>query len=49
MIAANREVDLTMAEQVAEVFTEVVVAPSFTADAIRVLTGKEEHPVASGN
>jgi phosphoribosylaminoimidazolecarboxamide formyltransferase/IMP cyclohydrolase len=41
VIAANREVDLTMAEQVAEVFTEVVVAPSFTADAVAVLTGKK--------
>ena len=41
VIAANREVDLTMAEQVAEVFTEVVVAPSFTDDAIGVLTGKK--------
>ena len=34
VIAANREVDLTMAEQIAEVFTEVVVAPSFTDDAV---------------
>ncbi|MGY1753175.1 bifunctional phosphoribosylaminoimidazolecarboxamide formyltransferase/IMP cyclohydrolase [Blastococcus sp. SYSU D01042] len=41
VIAANREVDLTMAEQVAEIFTEVVVAPSFTDDAVRVLTGKK--------
>jgi phosphoribosylaminoimidazolecarboxamide formyltransferase/IMP cyclohydrolase len=41
VIAANREVDLTMAEQVADVFTEVVVAPSFTDDAVRVLTGKK--------
>jgi phosphoribosylaminoimidazolecarboxamide formyltransferase/IMP cyclohydrolase len=41
VIAANREVDLTMAEQVAQVFTEVVVAPSFTADAVAVLTGKK--------
>ena len=41
MIAANREVDLTMAEQIAEVFTEVVVAPSFTDDAVEVLTGKK--------
>jgi phosphoribosylaminoimidazolecarboxamide formyltransferase/IMP cyclohydrolase len=30
-----------MAEQVSEVFTEVVVAPSFTDDAVRVLTGKK--------
>jgi phosphoribosylaminoimidazolecarboxamide formyltransferase/IMP cyclohydrolase len=41
VIAANREVDLTMAEQVADVFTEVVVAPSFTSDAVAVLTGKK--------
>jgi phosphoribosylaminoimidazolecarboxamide formyltransferase/IMP cyclohydrolase len=41
VIAANREVDLAMAEQVAAVFTEVVVAPSFTADAVEVLTGKK--------
>ncbi|HJX45066.1 MAG TPA: bifunctional phosphoribosylaminoimidazolecarboxamide formyltransferase/IMP cyclohydrolase, partial [Geodermatophilus sp.] len=40
VIAANREVDLAMAEQVAAVFTEVVVAPSFTADAVEVLTAK---------
>ncbi len=41
VIAANREVGLTMAEQVAEVFTEVVVAPSFTEDALQVLTAKK--------
>jgi phosphoribosylaminoimidazolecarboxamide formyltransferase/IMP cyclohydrolase len=41
VIAANREIDLTMAEQIADVFTEVVVAPSFTADALAVLTGKK--------
>ncbi|KQS59064.1 phosphoribosylaminoimidazolecarboxamide formyltransferase [Geodermatophilus sp. Leaf369] len=41
VIAANREVDLATAEQIAEVFTEVVVAPSFTADALEVLTRKK--------
>jgi phosphoribosylaminoimidazolecarboxamide formyltransferase/IMP cyclohydrolase len=41
VIAANREVDLTMAEQISEVFTEVVVAPSFTEDALGVLTAKK--------
>jgi phosphoribosylaminoimidazolecarboxamide formyltransferase/IMP cyclohydrolase len=41
VIATNREVDLTMAEQVAGVFTEVVVAPSFTDDALAVLTAKK--------
>jgi phosphoribosylaminoimidazolecarboxamide formyltransferase / IMP cyclohydrolase len=41
VIAANREIDLTAAEQISEVFTEVVVAPSFTADALGVLTAKK--------
>jgi phosphoribosylaminoimidazolecarboxamide formyltransferase/IMP cyclohydrolase len=41
VIAVNREVDLSMAEQVAEVFTEVVAAPSFTDDALQVLTRKK--------
>jgi phosphoribosylaminoimidazolecarboxamide formyltransferase/IMP cyclohydrolase len=41
VIAANREVDVTTAEQVAGVFTEVVVAPSFTAEALAVLTAKK--------
>jgi phosphoribosylaminoimidazolecarboxamide formyltransferase/IMP cyclohydrolase len=41
VIAANREIDLTMAEQVAEVFTEVVVAPSFTDDAVAALSAKK--------
>ena len=47
VIAANREVDLTMAEQVAEVFTEVVVAPSFTDDAVARADRQEEHPAAA--
>lgn len=41
VIAANRPVDLAMAEQIAGVFTEVVLAPSFAADAIAVLTRKK--------
>ena len=41
VIAANREVGLAMAEQVADVFTEVVVAPSFTDDAVALLTRKK--------
>jgi phosphoribosylaminoimidazolecarboxamide formyltransferase/IMP cyclohydrolase len=40
VIATNREVSETMAEQVAEVFTEVVVAPSFAAGALEILTRK---------
>jgi phosphoribosylaminoimidazolecarboxamide formyltransferase / IMP cyclohydrolase len=41
VIAANREVDLSTAEQIGEVFTEVVVAPAFTDDALAVLTQKK--------
>ncbi|MDP9417111.1 MAG: bifunctional phosphoribosylaminoimidazolecarboxamide formyltransferase/IMP cyclohydrolase, partial [Actinomycetota bacterium] len=41
VIAVNRPVSAAMAEQVAEVFTEVVVAPEFEADALNVLTRKK--------
>ncbi|MCI9887100.1 bifunctional phosphoribosylaminoimidazolecarboxamide formyltransferase/IMP cyclohydrolase [Micrococcales bacterium 31B] len=41
VIAANREVDAEMARQVAEVFTEVIIAPGFTAEALEVLTAKK--------
>ncbi|MET0589646.1 MAG: bifunctional phosphoribosylaminoimidazolecarboxamide formyltransferase/IMP cyclohydrolase [Naasia sp.] len=41
VIAANRPVTLAMAEQVREVFTEVLVAPGFEPDALRVLTEKK--------
>jgi phosphoribosylaminoimidazolecarboxamide formyltransferase/IMP cyclohydrolase len=41
IIAANREVTVDMAEQVAEIFTEVVIAPSYADGAIDVLTRKK--------
>jgi phosphoribosylaminoimidazolecarboxamide formyltransferase / IMP cyclohydrolase len=41
VIAANRPVTLAMAQQVAEVFTEVVVAPAFEQDAYALLTQKK--------
>ena len=41
VIAANRPVTLAMSQQVAEVFTEVVVAPSFDDDAFELLTTKK--------
>jgi phosphoribosylaminoimidazolecarboxamide formyltransferase/IMP cyclohydrolase len=41
VIAANRPVTGAMAEQVAEVFTEVVVAPGFEPDALAVLSAKK--------
>ncbi len=41
VIAVNRPVSLEMAQRVADIFTEVVVAPSFDADALEVLTRKK--------
>jgi phosphoribosylaminoimidazolecarboxamide formyltransferase/IMP cyclohydrolase len=41
VIAANRPVTPAMAEQVAEVFTEVVVAPDFEPAALQVLARKK--------
>jgi phosphoribosylaminoimidazolecarboxamide formyltransferase / IMP cyclohydrolase len=41
VIAANREVTVDMAEQVAEVFTEVIVAPSYSDGAVEVLSRKK--------
>lgn len=41
VIASNREVTLDMAEQVAEIFTEVVVAPSYADGAVDVLARKK--------
>ncbi|RCV49254.1 bifunctional phosphoribosylaminoimidazolecarboxamide formyltransferase/IMP cyclohydrolase [Marinitenerispora sediminis] len=41
VIAVNRPVSAAMAEQVAEIFTEVVVAPDFEPAAIETLTRKK--------
>ncbi len=41
MIAANREVSVKMAEQVAEIFTEVIIAPSYADGAVEVLSRKK--------
>jgi phosphoribosylaminoimidazolecarboxamide formyltransferase/IMP cyclohydrolase len=41
VIATNTEVSVAMAEQVAEVFTEVVVAPGYADGALEVLTQKK--------
>jgi phosphoribosylaminoimidazolecarboxamide formyltransferase / IMP cyclohydrolase len=41
VIAVNRPVTATMAEQVAEVFTEVLVAPGFESAALEILTRKK--------
>ncbi|MFI7031259.1 bifunctional phosphoribosylaminoimidazolecarboxamide formyltransferase/IMP cyclohydrolase [Microbispora rosea] len=41
VIAVNREVTRELAEQIAPIFTEVLVAPSFAADALDVLREKK--------
>lgn len=41
IIALNREVDVATATSINEVFTEVVVAPSYAADALAVLETKK--------
>ena len=41
VIATNGEVSVEMAEQVAEIFTEVVLAPSYADGALEVLTRKK--------
>ncbi len=41
VIAVNREVTVAAAEQIAEIFTEVVVAPSYADGAVEVLARKK--------
>jgi phosphoribosylaminoimidazolecarboxamide formyltransferase / IMP cyclohydrolase len=41
VIAANRPVTLEMAKQVAEIFTEVIVAPSYEEGVVDVLAGRK--------
>jgi len=41
VVAANRPVTVSMATQLAEIFTEVIVAPSFDAEAYTTLTEKK--------
>ena len=41
VIAVNRPVSVAMAEQVAEIFTEVIVAPGYEDGAVEVLQGKK--------
>ena len=40
VVAANRKVDLAMAEPLSKIFTEVVIAPAFDADALELLMMK---------
>jgi len=41
VIAVNQPVDLTSAEAIAEIFSEVIVAPDFKADALELLRNKK--------
>ncbi len=41
IVAVNREVPKALAESLSEVFTEVVVAPSFSEEAMEILTAKK--------
>src|SRR5690625_993053 len=41
IIACNREVDQATAEQMHEIFLEIVMAPSFTDEAVTILTQKK--------
>lgn len=41
IVAANREVDAATAEEMAKTFLEVIVAPSFSKEALEILTKKK--------
>ena len=41
VVAANREVSAKMAAQLRDIFTEVVLAPSFSPEALEILTAKK--------
>jgi len=41
IIAANREIDAKTAEELNKIFIEIVIAPSFTEEAIAILTQKK--------
>lgn len=41
IIAANREIDAKTAEEINKIFVEIVIAPSFTEEAMRILSQKK--------
>lgn len=41
IVAANREIDAKTAEEISKIFLEIVIAPSFTEEALKVLTQKK--------
>lgn len=44
IIVLNREVDLPTAEQMHKLFLEIIIAPSYTQEALELLQ-KEKHPI----
>ncbi|GGG35823.1 bifunctional purine biosynthesis protein PurH [Croceivirga lutea] len=55
ILIANKEIDAATAEEIHQLFCEVVIAPSYTADALAILKGKKnriilvQKPVALPN
>jgi phosphoribosylaminoimidazolecarboxamide formyltransferase/IMP cyclohydrolase len=55
VVALNRDVDAKLAEEICGTFVEVICAPSFTPEALRIMSGKENMrvlvlpPQVSGN
>jgi phosphoribosylaminoimidazolecarboxamide formyltransferase/IMP cyclohydrolase len=41
IVAANREIDAKTATQMHEIFLEIIIAPSFTEEALQILTAKK--------
>jgi len=41
IIAANRQIDVEVAEKISKIFIEVLIAPSFTDEALAILTKKK--------
>ncbi len=41
IIAANREIDVKTAEEINKIFVEIIIAPSYTEEALKVLTQKK--------
>jgi phosphoribosylaminoimidazolecarboxamide formyltransferase/IMP cyclohydrolase len=41
IVAANREIDAKTAEEINKIFIEIVIAPSFSDEALKILTGKK--------
>ncbi|TVZ08826.1 phosphoribosylaminoimidazolecarboxamide formyltransferase/IMP cyclohydrolase [Cellulophaga sp. RHA_52] len=49
VLIANKEIDLATAEEIHKLFCEVVIAPSYAADALEVLKGKKNRIILVQN